>query len=337
MSKTETAREGDGSLSSPVWWANCYKVGQFIFALVDQGLWQRLGSEPISPKDLAEGAALDPKRLASALDLLHRFGLIQRHGGLYSLPSASLATEPLLKLEASLQRELISSDRVAAWLAGVPTCDPLDQQPSRATVDLFLNGFEVFGKNVALHIWRLAKMADRRKLLDLGGAAGRHAAEFSRLSRGMAFTIVDREIMRRPFERRRSELGLAERMSFVAGDLRKPQTFAHLIADHDAILISNVLHLLPPGVRDDTCRAILHRMRPGTRLVVHDLFMGTDDWQIAGFMTVDWMLLGADFSMTVDDCAEWLKALGFQILAARGLPGLPSGLVVAETPREKVL
>jgi hypothetical protein len=314
---------------SPLWWANCYKISQLLFAVVEAGLWNRLAQKPATVEELAACSSFDPGRLAAVLELLHRFALLERDGKLYGLRPGAEKMEPLMRLEATLQRSLASTDRIAAWLVGAAAADPLDQAPSDGTVDLFVDGFETFGHNVALHIWRQAGLADRHTLLDLGGAAGSHAAVLSRLSASLTFTIVDRGIMRRPFERRAAALGLESRMTFAAGDLRDPDSYRHLIAAHDAVLISNVLHVLSPERRQELCRTVLRELAPDSRLIIHDLFLDTADWQMSAFMSVDWMLLGADFSMTVEDCAGWLRGLGYRVISARALPGLPSGILVA--------
>ncbi|MCP4656371.1 MAG: hypothetical protein GY856_13240 [bacterium] len=331
--RTTTDPAADPAPASPLWWANSYKVSHLLLTLVDLGLWSRLAAGPVTPEELSRDQRLDAGRLDAALDILRRFALVELDNGRYSIPPDWTTLEPLLRLESHLLRTLLPADKLEGWLRGTPTSDPLDGAPSDETVDLFLNGFESFGEKVALLIWRIARLGDRRGLLDLGGAAGGHAAVFARLSSELRFTIFDREIMRRPFNRRVSELQLGERLRFVGGNLRQPETLTELVAEHDAILLSNVLHLLDPDRRNHLYQTLRAHMQPGARLIVHDLFLDSADWHTAAFMSIDWMLLGTEFSMTIEDCAHHLGEHGFELVHQRMLPGLPGGLVVADAPQ----
>jgi hypothetical protein len=316
-------------------WANAHKLGQLLFALAELDVWKLLAAGPAAASELAATAHLEPCRLASTLGLLHRFGLLNRdEAGRYSLPPSAKGMEPLLRLEASLQRTLISSHGVQTWLRGSPAADPLDRDPSEEEVALFLGGIEAGCEAVALHLWRLARLEDRRRLLDLGGGAGAHAAVLCRHSPALSVTIVDREIMRPAFTRRAAQSASADRLSFVAANLREPESFRHLVPLHDALLVSNLLHLLPPYDRERFADVLGSEMAPGTRLIIHDLFLDCADGEIAGLMSVDWMLLGAEFSVTMADCAAWLEKRGLRVTAVRSLPGLPSGVIVAEPAKE---
>lgn len=320
--------QGEGeAISRLLRWAHAPKLGLMLFALVESGAWMRLATGPATAGEVATGCGLDPGRLAEALDLLAHFDLLRRDDESYALPHGAAGIEPLIRLEAELLRDWVGGDEVAGWLGGAPTTDPLDGDPDPSRVELYLRGFEAVAERVALGLWRAAGLRHQRRLLDLGGAAGAHADVFLRLADDLAVTVVDRPVMQTFWSQRMAHHG--ERARFVASDLRRPSTLAPLLAEHDAVLLSNVLHLLDPPRRTALCSEVLRSAPPGTLFVVHDLFLGTPDDEIAGLMTVDWMLLGARFNMTTAECAEWLAALGFELECDRGLPGLPGGVVVA--------
>ena len=308
--------------------AHAAKLSLVLFELVESGAWGRLAQAPATAEQTAAGTGLDPERLEEALDLLVQFELALREGNRFSLHSGAANIEPLIRLESELHRALVCDRGLAHWLRGAATADPLDGSPPTERVELYLRGFEAVSERVALGLWRVGRLADRRRLLDLGGAAGAQAAVFVRLGRELQVTVLDREIMR-PFWRKRvKELEDASRIRFAAGDLTRPQELQPLLAAHDVVLLSNVLHLLPQEGRQALCEQILASCRPGTRLVVHDLFLDTPDQEMAKLMNVDWMLLGARFAMSTQQCADWLQGIGFQIERATTMPGLPSGVVV---------
>lgn len=314
-----------------LWWANSYKIAELLFAFEDLRLWGPLSDGPSTPESLARSEGLSLSRLKSSFDLLYRLGLLERGKDGYSAPVSMSA---VLRLEAYLQRSLLNAGKISDWLKGEPVADPLDGNPPERLVRLFSDVFESFGNNAALHIWRFAGLRSSRNMLDLGGGTGALSSVLCALSESLRVTVADRSAMKPLFEGNTKELSFRERMSFEEVDLLDPGSYEKLIRGHDSVLLSNVLHLLPPEARDNLCETLSNGLAPGAKLIVHDLFLDSSEDGLATLMSLDWMLFGADFSMTLQECAELLEKFCFCTSTARKMPGFPTGIIVAENIRK---
>ncbi|WP_449062505.1 SAM-dependent methyltransferase [Planomonospora algeriensis] len=102
------------------------------------------------------------------------------------------------------------------------------------------------------------------RLLDLGGGHARYSLAYCRRHPGLSVTVLDLPEALEPGRAAVEAAGLAERFTFLPGDLRT----AEAPGGQDVVLLFNVLHGFPA----DTARALVGRaagaLRPGGRLIV---------------------------------------------------------------------
>lgn len=119
---------------------------------------------------------------------------------------------------------------------------------------------------------RAVDLADRQRLLDIGGGSGIYACAFAARYPHLRATVLDQSPVDRIAATLVAERGLADRVGIVAADfLRDP-----LPGDHDVHLFSNVLHDWDePEVRR-LLRSSFEALAPGGLIVVHDAFLDAD-------------------------------------------------------------
>jgi O-methyltransferase domain len=145
----------------------------------------------------------------------------------------------------------------------------MESEASARSLTLALAGR---AKNVAPHLAKVAPLADRSHLLDVGGGTGIYAIACLQAHPHLRASVWDRpEVLK--VAREMAEIhGVIDRLELLPGDM-----FADAVpVGADAILLSNILHDwdLPE------CRSLVGRlaeaMPPGGRLMIHDVFLDDD-------------------------------------------------------------
>jgi hypothetical protein len=153
-------------------------------------------------------------------------------------------------------------------------------------------------------------------LLDLGAGAGTYSRAYLARHRGARATLVDH----------RHILALADdlgpRATPIAGDL-----LALPLAEHDVVLLANLLHLYPAERCVDITRRAAAALRPGGTAAVVDVAVDADR---AG--PLDALLFGLDMAVYGDGAvypaAELAGFLTAADLAAPSVTPLVDGMVL---------
>ncbi len=124
-------------------------------------------------------------------------------------------------------------------------------------------------KNVAPVLAGVLPLSQAAVLVDVAGGTGIYSIALLRRNPLLRAIVLDRPEVLRVAEEFRIESGVADRLELRAGDM-----FAgDLPRDADVLLLSNVLH----DWDERECLTLLARcreaMRPGARLVIHDVFL----------------------------------------------------------------
>ena len=127
-------------------------------------------------------------------------------------------------------------------------------------------------KNVAPVLAEKMPLAGALKLVDVGGGTGVYSLAFLRKNPGLRAVVWDRPEVLRVAAEFAVESGVTDRLELLPGDM-----FADPFpADADVVLVSNILHDWDePEIRRLLARSAA-AMRPGTRLLLHDVFLDDD-------------------------------------------------------------
>lgn len=301
-------------------------VPQAIHAAAELGLADALAERPATAVELAERLATHPDATARLLDALIVLGLIERDGQAYALTRLGeflrsdvarsrrawarlMGGEPVWRAWGRLTECVRTGEPAFAVGAtresATETFDVLFEDPSAAEV--FHRAMADGTRSVAPDIVAAIDFAGVERVIDVGGGHGEllcaalerhpeiHGAVFD-LDHARAGALAS-------FERR----GLAERASFVAGDLfREPPPRA------DLLLLKSVIH----DWADDRALAVLERcraaMNPNGRLVmIEPALAGTD---APGFA---WIMAFSDLNMLVNTGGRERTRAEYQALLAR--------------------
>ena len=133
----------------------------------------------------------------------------------------------------------------------------------------FLMGMYNLSMAIAPELSQKIDLSGKKRLLDVGGGPGVHAAHFCLANPGLAATVFDRPATE-PFARRTAEqFGVADRLEFAAGDfLLDP-----LPGGHDVAWLSQVLHSNTPDECRELIRKTIAALKLGGAILVHEFFL----------------------------------------------------------------
>jgi 2-polyprenyl-3-methyl-5-hydroxy-6-metoxy-1,4-benzoquinol methylase len=242
-----------------------------LMAATSLGVFAALAEQPDDVAGLAGRTGLVEDRLGVLLAALVSLGYVRRRGGGYRLTRTArrwLAPGGRPGLDALVGRLMYWNRRGMDALEDVlrgdvpiglherPPDDPLWPDYQAAMAQLA----ELTAEAVALAI----PVEHPRRLLDLGGGAGLHAAAMCRRHQGLEATVVELEAPAALARERLAREGLTGRIHYEVGDL-----FAiELGTGHDVVTAHQVLH----NLEEERCLELLRRargaLRPGGTLAV---------------------------------------------------------------------
>jgi SAM-dependent methyltransferase len=305
-----------------------YRECRALMTAVRLGVFDALGDAGATAAELARRIGVPHAPLTLLLDALAGMELLAKRGARYA---AAPESGPLLaaggpgSLAALARHHARMWDRWSALEERIRGAAALPDP--EAELRDFLGAMEVNARRDAARLAGLVDLAGARRLLDLGGGPGTHAAAFARRWPGLEVTLFDHPgtvAAARPFL---EAAGAAERVLVRGGDLFT----GDVGRGYDAIWASNLLHsYAPPEVRRIValCRRAL---APGGRLLIHDLFLDGDRTRpraAAVFSLHMLVVTGRGRSYSWDEVETLLAAGGFG--GMRRLPATEtSGILVA--------
>ena len=183
----------------------------------------------------------------------------------------------------------------------------------------FQMGMFNLAKAIAPAISASIDLSDRHHLLDLGGGPGTHAVHFCLANPGLKATVFDRATTRPFAEKIASLYGVAERVTFVAGDFNRDP----IPGQYDVTWLSQILHSNTPEECQDLLKKTAGVMEPGGLMLIHDFFL---DDNLAGplfpaLFSLNMLINNQGRSYSAQETREMMLAVGMvdiRRLAFRG-------------------
>lgn len=285
-----------------------------------------------SAADVAGAAGADPRATRVVLEALVAEGVVERvaaeGGPLYRLSPRGRAH--LVDEGPDLERSglLHLANRVRGWLdlpEVIHTGRPLQRDPARRDLRSFASAMgerepEVLDEIVE----RCLTYAGRiRTMIDIGGAVGHVARQFSRC--GVRATLMDREAI---LPIAREFLGDDEAdIAMVAGDF----TASLPGGPFDLAYLGNVLHIYGPEVDSRVIREVYEMLSPGGCIAIQDLVW--DRSPRAAIFAVN-MLQATESGgvWTEQQYRDWLGEAGFEGIEVADLDMIQSQLILGRRP-----
>ena len=315
-----------------MFWAMAYKASDVLMTLTEKGLITSLAQAPATVDELASAHGWKAAPLRAFLDLLVTTGVLMHSEGRYSVPSATQAVLPVVTMEAQVRRWHSSNRSLQKVLETGEGVKPLTQIDEADFLGNYLRAMASSARALALHLYRYASLPSEGSIVDIGGADGALARHLSALLPRTQYCVVDRAPVRQYFDAHAAANQTKAPIRFVDDDIVAPEKLQGEVAQAQAVIISNVLHLLSEGETRELLVFLRANLPEAARLVVYDQFLDAGQFSAADLMLIDWTYLGTTFNLTDDAMAALLVEQGFVNVGSRRFPLLPGALVYAAAP-----
>lgn len=330
-------RRTDATVTPPsgnpmMFWAMAYKVSDILMALTEAGIIERLIRASATAEILAAERGWDGAALARYLDLLALSGVLTSENGCYGVPPGTQATLPLVAMEAQVRRWHATNRSLWKILETGKGAEPLTRIDDPTFLGNYQRAMAASARALALHLYRYAELPRTGTIVDIGGADGAVAQQLSTLLLESDFCVIDRAPVEEYFDARIATFAAGDRIRFRVGDAASPGSMTAEVESARAVLISNLLHLLPPADIRRLMAFLRETLGTGARVILYDQFIAAGEFSAADLMTIDWAYLGAAFGMTDGDAVALLEEHGFVDVRQRRSPQLPGALISGTVP-----
>ncbi|MEZ4450395.1 MAG: methyltransferase [Nannocystaceae bacterium] len=313
--------------------ATRFMASKLLFAAVELGLFEALGAGASGCEALAERLGVPPRSVAMIADAMTSVGLLVREGDAYrNSPAADFYLAG--KTPADMRPLLRMFERLEypAWQHLTPTlrrglAPELNEAMDTDTLAVFHAGIDVFTMSAARGLLGTYEFAGRRRVLDVGGGNGSFLRAILGAHPHLEGTLFELPHVIEVATRGFAGSPLQGRVTLIDGDALVDD----LPADHDLIIVANVLHLLAP----EHIVRLLARLRAvageGSELLLIDLW--TDATRVDPPLAI---LMAGEFAIRsnfgdvypADRAAAWLAETGWSVFDRRSL-GPPLSVLMA--------
>ena len=238
------------------------------------GLLDLVCGEPQTPGEFAHKLRLDERLVARVLDVLAAAGLILKCGERYGIPADApaalqFAAASLVSLQAHFGHTLhaLRTGELLPWM-----------EQREATYRSVVGDLGKLYDNVAAFVAAQVHGHPAR-ILDVGCGSGVWSLAIADRHPAAQVTGLDYPSVLGEFTTRAEQLGLAERIALVPGDMfhvELPREY------FDVVVLANVLRLEPPPRARELLTRVTATLRPGGQLLVVDaLASGTPAKELA--------------------------------------------------------
>ncbi len=288
-----------------------------ITAAADLDLFTGLNRTPATAEGLADKIGADARATAVLLDALTALGLLAKKGDTYKVPPdvAELLT-------ADSPRNVLGGVRhqgncLRRWdqLARVvKTGKPAQREPSirgeAGDIESFIQAMNEFSGPMAPAIVERLLPLHFQRLLDIGGASGTWTIAFLRAVPEATAVLFDLPQVLPLARERLTRVGLADRVSLVAGDFYADD----LPGGADFAWLSAIVHQNSREQNRTLFRKIHAALVSGGSLAIRDIVMdSTKTRPLAGALFAVNMLVGTEGggTFTFEEFREDLASAGF--------------------------
>lgn len=321
-----------------------YRSARVVTACAQLGVFEALGTETLTPDELARRTGADPAGLARLLNAAVALGLLERRPEGYASTPAALAclaqetdfyVGNLARLEGAFYRRWVWLDE--AVRRGTRPPENVQDEPDPDWV----RGFELALYDVARTAAPLVAgllgpfvPADRPvRVIDVGGGHGAYSVALARRYPNVEAVVFDLPPVVEVADELIGRAGISGRVRTRAGDFK---TDSLGDAEFDLALLFGILVAEDEPEVDRLLRKTFAALRPGGVVVVREFFLNEDRTGPLDAVLFDLhMLVSTDRGRahTVREVSGWLEAAGFQEPAViEATDPEPVRLVVARRP-----
>lgn len=292
-----------------------------LFGLLELGVYGVLERGPCSFEKLHEAVGGDRETFRALLDAGVALGVATKDGDLYSagddiLDSVARPNSPgyvgewVEFLKAFVGPLMRMPEAVRT---GKPPADHLENFESGDTAEsrLMTKAMDAYARSRGVEIARHLSFDGVGSLLDLGCGPGTYSIAIAERHPDLRVTLLDLPGPIAEARRLAAERGVTDRVTFVAqpGESYRPSE------RFDAVLVSNMLHMLGPIKAPGLIRHCYELLNPGGQLIIQAQYLNDDRvsprWPtLVSLMQRAVTTEGRNHSL--GETSEWLRAAGFE-------------------------
>jgi hypothetical protein len=317
-----------------------YWASKTLLSAVELGLFTELAKNSLDAETLRARLGLHPRSAVDFFDALVALGFLERHAGRYSnapdadlfLDSAKLSycggflemsSVRLYGFWASLTEALRTGQPQNEAKAGGNFFAALYRDSARlkdfahAMTSISLPSAQAIARQFPWHKYRI--------LADIGTAEGCLPVQVAQVHPHLTGVGVDLPALESIFGEFVSSWGLRDRLRFVASDF-----FRDPLPPADVIVMGHILH---DWSRDEKLKLLANAyaaLPEEGAVIVYETIIDNDRRENAFGLLMSLNMLietPSGFDYTADDCASWMKDVGFRVTYAEHLAG-PESMVV---------
>ncbi|NGO71627.1 methyltransferase [Streptomyces boncukensis] len=319
-----------------------YAEARILHTAVEVGLFELLAEGPLDRDGIAARLRLHPRLLRDFLGAVTALGLTEREGERFRIaPDAAeflVPGGPLYlggRIRTAARRHYHTWGRLTEALrdgepkagAGGDAFAALYTDPEATRS--FLVHMDANNGVVGPQLAEAVDWSAYASFTDVGGARGNVAAQLVRRRPHLDGAVFELPAVEPFFDEHMSELGVADRVTFHAGDF-----FADALPGTEVLILGHVLHDWSPEERQKLLDRVYAALPPGGAVVVYDQMLDEDAPELRsliGSLNVALITPGGS-EYTVPECRAWLAGAGFVFLSATRLAQGNDTVVVAAKP-----
>lgn len=300
-----------------------FMAAQQLFAATEIGIFEQLADGPATLEELANrtGTPTRPTRIVA--DAMVSVGLLEKEDGTYqNTPEAATFLSgqtradlrPVLRLMELEYRQMVQYSEVVRTGDSSRKSFSLHDSPV-----VYQEGIEALSGGPAQALAEVYDFSRHRRVLDLGGGTGiflTAVLEAYPELRGTLFELPRIAAIAR--DRLQGRPG-ADRIEVVEGDFFEDP----IPQDHDAILMSNILHNFPPERSPELLGRIRRAAPDGARLLLVDAWTNAEHTEpgMATLLSGQLFLESEGEVYSVEQGRRWLEETGWRVLGHESVTG----------------
>jgi SAM-dependent methyltransferase len=286
------------------------------------GVFDVLEEYPATPGELAETLGMDPLGAETLLTALDTLGYVEQDGGrarnspvasrlLVRSSPESIAT--FVGVQGDLHWDVLSV-LPEALRSGRAYAMHEERRDDPERWEAYIRGLFEISRAEQDDNAAVVPVSEPREMVDVAGGHGAFAMAMCRRHPSLRATVLDLPPSVRVGEQIVAEQGLADRISFRAGDVFE----LGLGEELDVVSVFNLVHHLPEERDRELCRMARKALRPGGAFVVGDSARPEPGEPVSEHGAISSLLFYAwshGRNFTVSEIAAWLEEAGFADVA----------------------
>jgi ubiquinone/menaquinone biosynthesis C-methylase UbiE len=325
-----------GLLPKPIF-QGLYGLGfqQILVTAVELQIFDALEHQSATTEALANKLSYDRRGLETLLQALNGMDLLRHRAGVYSLrPVAKryLLTDAPESLVDVVHFMRVLDAKLSQMARTIRSGERADFHEHLSTEEWrsYIRGLGTMAGLMSKAVVRKVPLYQPQTLLDVAGGHGMYSAAFCQRYPQLTAKILDLPQAIAIGSEMLQQKGIAQRISFEAGDL----LYTDWGGTYDAVLLFNILHNLPKREAQETLHKARAALKPQGTLVIFDGrdVGGQGDLSYsAGFGKLFFYLFSNSEPWPEPILRTWLNTAGFTKIKSHRILPMPDMLLLCAT------